>query len=654
MSLTATTTLLLLLFCWTRCAGGPTTSREASNCTNNESQTAENTYDYIVVGAGASGGLVASRLARAGHRTLLLDAGPRFRDKPITTVPLLWPLSTEDRDIEWRFRSSNSAKDPGRDAVLYPRASTIGGSALHNAMLAMYPFPDFFSNLQKLTGDDEFAESNMRERFQRIEKCEYIQPKNKLLKKGHGFQGFMSTSLADLGLAVKPGFLDPQLVAVVNRFVLTTIPQNPIARFFRSLQKFPKNLPLIFDINAPGANLREGAHLTPSSISPAKGSVRSSVADLIYETEQSTPALTVQDNSFVTHILFDTTEETPVAYGIQVQEGTALYSIATGTRTVGAQKMYFANKEVILAGGTFNTPQILMLSGVGPKQHLAEHNIPLLVDLPGVGENLHDKLEATMNWQMPRTWKLFQQGCTFLKPTPEKDPCFVQFQNGEFPSLYSSSGTLIAIQRKSDPSLSYPDMYLQIVVNKFQGYQDGWVNMTFYEGEEDTLSIHTMNTRSGPGKGIVRLASSSPFDSVEIDFNGYDEIDLEKTARVIEDMRRTFRRLQWLGVVGEEIAPGKNIKSLDDVKAWVRSNGWGHHPMGTAKIGSDDDVMAVVDGQLRVRGVHRLRVVDASVFPHQAGFYPMVPVYMMAEKAADDILRDAKRTISQCGESRPL
>ncbi len=640
------TALLLLLLCF--CTAAQSTPDDASRCVNEESRTADNTYDYIVVGAGASGGLVASRLARAGYRTLLLDAGPRFRDEPVTTVPLMWPLSTEDRDIEWRFRSSNSAVDPGRDAVLYPRASTIGGSALHNAMLAMYPFPDCFSNLQQLTGDDEFAENKMRARFQRIEKCEYIQPSNKLLKKGHGFRGFMSTSLADLGLAVKPSFLDPQLVAVVKRFVLTAVPQNPIARFFQSLKKFPKNLPLIFDINAPGANLREGAHLTPSSISPAKGSVRSSVADLIYETEQSTSTLTVKDNSFVTQILFDT-GDTPTAYGVRVQEGTALYSIATGTRTVGAETMYFANKEVILAGGTFNTPQILMLSGVGPAQHLAEHNIPVLVDSPGVGENLHDKLEATMNWQMPRTWKLFQQGCTFLKPTPEEDPCFVRFQNGEFPSLYSSSGTLIAIQRKSDPALPYPDMYMQIAVNKFQGYQDGWVNTTFYDGEDNTLSIHTMNTRSGPGKGTVRLASSSPFDSVAIDFNGYDDIDLEKTACVFQDMRRTFRRLQRLGVVGEEVAPGNDVKSFDDIKAWVRANGWGHHPMGTAKSGSDDDVMAVVDGQLRVRGVQRLRVVDASVFPDQAGFYPMVPIYMMAEKAADDILRDAKSTTSQCG-----
>jgi choline dehydrogenase len=306
---------------------------------------------------------------------------------------------------------------------------------------------------------------------------------------------------------------------------------------------------------------------------------------------------------------------------------------------------YFARKEVILAGGTFNTPQILMLSGIGPKEHLTEFNIPVLVDLPGVGENLADKLEATMNWQMPRTWKVFQQGCTFLRPTPEEDQCYVDFMNGQSPNLYTSPGSLIAIQRKTDPALSRPDMYIQMGVNKFLGYNDGWVDMAFYQNEEDTLTINTSTPRTGPSKGTVRLKSANPFDSVQIDYNGYDEEDLIKTGRVVEEVRNSYRRLQRLGIVGKEVIPGDTVRSFEDVKAWVRSNGWGHHPTGTAKMGTDE--MAVVDGQFRVRGVERLRIVDASVFPDQPGFYPMVPVYMMAEKAADDILKEADGMESQ-------
>ena len=643
LSLTATFFLILpyLLHCIAAQATKEHTCAEGSNNNNN-------TFDYIVVGAGAGGGVVASRLAQAGYTTLLLDAGPRYSDQPVTQVPLFWPLSAEDPAMEWRFRSSNSAQDPGRDSVLYPRASAIGGCALHNAMLAMYPFPEFFTDLQNLTGDDEFEETKMRARFQKIEKCEYVKRRNKLLNKGHGFDGFMSTSLADPGLLTDRAYFDKQLLTMIAHFVKFYMPGNPIARFVRRIRKIPGNLSFpLFDVNAPGNNAREGVHLTPSSISVAKGSVRSSVADYIYETEQSTTTLTIKENSFVTKILCDTTDEIPRAYGVQVQQGTALYGVATGTRTVGDEYTYFAKKEIILAGGTFNTPQILMLSGIGPKEHLAEFDIPLLVDLPGLGENLVDKLEATMNWHMPRTWKVFQQNCTFLKPSPDNDPCYVDFANGQFPSLYASPGSLIAMQRKTDPSLSRPDMYIQIAVNKFQGYKEGWVNMTFYDGEVDTLTINTAAKRTGPSKGTVRLTSADPFDSVAIDFNGYDEEDLIRTGREVERIRKSFRRLQRLGSVGQEIAPGADVQSFEDVKVWVRSNGWGHHPLGTVKMGSDDDEMAVVDGQFRVRGVERLRIVDASVFPDQPGFYPMVPIYMMAEKAADDLLREVDSMKSQ-------
>lgn len=614
-------------------------------CTDETTRTVDNTFDYIVVGAGAGGGIVASRLATAGYSTLLLDAGPRYQDQPLTTVPIFWPLSTEEPDIEWRFRSSNSAIDPGRDSVLYPRASAIGGCTIHNAMLAMYPFPEFFSDLQNMTGDDEFAEEKMRARFQRIESCEYVKSENKLLSKGHGFEGFMSTSLADIDLITDRAFFDIQLLTVVTYFILSNVPQNPLVQFFRSIRKF--QLPFaLFDTNAPGNNRREGAHLTPSSISPAKGNIRSSVADLLYETEQSTSKLTIRDNSFVTQILLD---DSNVAYGVQVQEGTALYSVATGTRTLQEEKTYYANKEIILAGGTFNTPQILMLSGIGPKDHLTEFNIPVRVDLPGVGANLHDKLEATMNWNMPRRWKVFDQGCTFARPSLEEDPCYVDFINGQFPNIYTSSGSLLGIQRKTDPSLERPDMYLQISANDFSGYNDGWIEKGVYSGSEQTLTINTSTPRMGPSKGTIRLQSSDPFTAVLVDFNQYDDEDLERTGRIVEEMRKAFRKLQWIGVVGKEVAPGPNVKSFDDIKAWVRSVGWGHHPLGTAKMGNvEEDGMAVVNGQFRVHGVERLRVVDGSVFPVQPGFFPMVPIYMMAEKAADDIIRDAEQLELQC------
>lgn len=191
------------------CCGLARTSEEetASNQTDPDpnsrrtSASNDNTFDYIVVGAGAGGGVLASLLVEAGYSTLLLDAGPRYPDQPVSR-------STENTEINWRFCSSNAAMDLGRDSALYPRASAIGGSALHNAMLALHPFPEFFTNLQKITGDDEFAKNKMRERFQRIEKCKYTERNNWFSDKGRGFDGFMSTSLVDLSLRTDRAFFD--------------------------------------------------------------------------------------------------------------------------------------------------------------------------------------------------------------------------------------------------------------------------------------------------------------------------------------------------------------------------------------------------------------------------------------------------------------
>jgi hypothetical protein len=120
-------------------------------CAEVDEEDSEKVYDYIVAGAGAGGGVVASRLAEAGFKTLLLDAGPDFQ-APSTEAPLLWPLATDDPNIEWAFKVKTT-DDPGRDQVLYPRSSNIGGCTEHNALIAFYPYPGFFDSLKDLTGD---------------------------------------------------------------------------------------------------------------------------------------------------------------------------------------------------------------------------------------------------------------------------------------------------------------------------------------------------------------------------------------------------------------------------------------------------------------------------------------------------------------------
>lgn len=609
-------------------------------CSATRNNDKNNIFDYIVVGSGPGGGVVASRLALAGYNTLLLEAGPDYNTEK-TKTPYFWPLSSEESQVEWRLRASTSAIDPGRDNVLYPRASMIGGCAMHNAMIALYPFPNFFNNLQSLTGDKEFAEEKMRQRFEQLEKNQYCEDDNILSNGGHGFLGYLATSLPDIRLLIGPKFLDKQLISITIAIILNqTKAIREFFGFFRNIFNFPYCLPsFILDVNAPGFNNKEGVHLVPQAIDKNNGYTRSSVYNFIKETSTKTNKLTIRTNSFVTKILLQENSNggKPIAIGVQVQEGTALYEASSGTRTMGNQRTYYARKEVIISGGAFNTPQMLMLSGIGPSDQLNNFGIKTIVDLPGVGSNLRDKLEATMNYRASKDWRVYAQGCTNGAPTPEEDPCYLEYIKGIFPNVYTSGGSIIAIQKKTKQD--FPDMYIQLGINSFRGYEDGWVDEAFYEGLENVLIINFSTTRFGPSTGTVRIQSSNPFDVVEIDVNGYDDEDLERSAKELQQVRELMKKLQKRGLISKETHPGDSVDSFESLKSWVRANGWGHHPVGTAKIGSDDDPMAVVDGQFRVRGVKNLRVVDASVFPDQPGFFPLVPIYMIAEKASQDIIK---------------
>jgi choline dehydrogenase len=463
----------------------------------------------------------------------------------------------------------------------------------------------------------------MRKRFKELEKNEYGFGR----LPGHGFKGWLSTS-----------FQDPRLQEVLKqdtqlgKVLLSFLYQHaaPKAVWPKSPQG-EIELPIIPDVNSLFGNTIEGAHFNPVSVSPSGGFIRSGVYDLIKEHEGE--FLEVQHNSFVTKVLVkDGDGAKPIAYGVEVKEGTSLYEASTGDQHfVGDKKTYFARKEVIIAGGAFNTPQILKLSGIGPKAELEKFKIDVKADVPGVGENLRDKLEVTVNYDMAEDWLVTKLGCKFNGA--ETDVCYEAWKDGE-PSAYSLNGVLGSAQKKSHPDLPYPDVYLQIGANYFTGYKEGWVQTVFAEPNVLSLIVNTNSRVSG----TVTLRSSDPFAEAVIDFGGYADEDLMKVVHQIKEFRELMSDFLAADEALDETVPGLDVHTDEELLAYARAAGWGHHACCSAKMGADDDEMAVLNGKFQVRGVDNLRVVDNSVFPDMPGFYPMVSLYMTAEKAAEDIM----------------
>jgi choline dehydrogenase len=298
---------------------------------------------------------------------------------------------------------------------------------------------------------------------------------------------------------------------------------------------------------------------------------------------------------------------------------------------------------VILAGGAFNTPQLLKLSGIGPRDELAKFGIEHRLDLPGVGENLQDRYEVGVVTEMTRDFSLLK-GLTFAPPLEghEPDSAFAEWLQGR--GLYATNGAVLGIVKKSRPERPLPDLFVFGLPATFKGYYPGYSKELEHRRNRFTWAIlkaHTNNTA-----GWVRLRSSDPRDVPDVNFRYFDEgndaggEDLESVVDGVVFARDLMTRAA--GQIKTELWPGPQVKTRDQIRDFVRAEAWGHHASCTCKMGPPTDPMAVVDSKFRVHGTKGLRVVDASVFPRIPGFFIVTAVYMIAEKATDAILEDVE------------
>ncbi|KAL0256749.1 hypothetical protein SLS55_009146 [Diplodia seriata] len=641
---------------------------------NSTSETTLEDYEYVIVGSGPGGAPLAARLAMAGHSVLLLEAGGDETNSTQYNVPALHSVAAEWEPMRWdyfvkhfedeeeqkrdtkltytlqngtRYTGPNPPEGAEPLGILYPRVGSLGGCSAHNALITIYPHESDWQYIQNITGDSTWAPDNMRKYFQRLEKSRYLP--NAI--SGHGFTGWLETSLTELTLIAQDLKVISLVLAAAAGMGQTLLESviTTVTGLAETLLRDPNN-------DGPSRDSDEGMWQVPLAMKIPEYK-RAGPVDLLHEVLNAKNddgsdmyKLDVQINTLVTKVNFDTSGTNPKASGVEFLTGTSLYDAdprrqegsAAGNK--GTKGSVSATREVILSAGTFNTPQILKLSGVGPRDELEQFGIDVVKELPGVGTNLQDRYEIPVVGEVPTKISLVKE-CTFLEG--DSDPCLEKWENLPIEKgVYATNGVALAItKRASNTEHNNADLFIAGWPAYFNGYYpDFFSNATAGSNHWTWL---TLKAHSRNNAGTVTLRSADPQAMPEINMRNFavggDE-DLDALVEGMKYGRQVFQDLIPLDGKFTEVWPGDQVQTDEEWKEFAKYEAWGHHASCTCPIGADDDEKAVLDGDFKVRGVDGLRVVDASSFPKIPGTYIAVPIYMISEKASDVIIADAKKS----------
>ena len=523
-------------------------------------------YDYVIVGAGSAGCVLAARLSEnPSTRVLLLEAGPPDDADEIHVPAALNRLFQSTYD--WNY-STTPQERAGERSIYWPRGRTLGGSSSINAMIYIRG-----SRYDYNTWRDEYG-------------CE-----------GWGYTDllpyFLRSEANSRGASAFHGASGPLSVTDLRS-------KSPLSAAFVEAAR-RSGLPANDDFNGPR---QDGAGFYQVT---QRGGRRWSAADAYLHPAAGRPNLTVQTDALVT--------------GIAISGGRA---VGVHYLLHGAEETARAEGEVILAAGAIGSPQVLMLSGIGPADHLRSLDLSVIADSPGVGGNLSDHPVVAVMWHTPKARGLWEQ------VNSRNMARWQLMHSGPLTTNVAESGGF----SRSDPTLPAPDLQWHAVPAP---YQNGGLTDPAIRALSLLVGLVDVGSR-----GTIRLHSADPRHKPLID-PAYlsDPADIEPLVAGIHMAREFAAARPMSRLCKAELAPGDGARADTEIREFIRRNLFTlYHPVGTCAMGGDSRLAAsklasVVDSELRVRGVHGLRVVDASVMPTVPRGNTNAPVIAIAERAAD-------------------